>query len=79
MGQKRTVKSKHGQERSETIRERAAMSKKFYFAISENNPCEVLIVIGGKPIHYFDYETPEIAKAVVDGQNNTPGRIKEKK
>ena len=43
----------------------------FFFSVGEQDPCEVYIVVDGKPIFYKRCETPEIARAVVDGQNNS--------
>lgn len=34
-------------------------------------PMRVYIVVDGKPVFYKRCETPEIARAVVDGQNNS--------
>jgi hypothetical protein len=43
----------------------------FVFEVGTDDPCEVYILIDSiKRV----YETPEIARAVVDGQNSTPGR-----
>lgn len=47
----------------------------FVFEVGTDDPCEVYILIDGiKRVYYTRYETPEIARAVVDGQNSTPGR-----
>ncbi len=43
----------------------------FYFSVGEKDPCEVYIVVDGKPVFYKRCETPEIARVVVDGQNNS--------
>ena len=43
----------------------------FYFSVGEQDPCEVYIVVDGKPVFYKRCETPEIARVVVDGQNNS--------
>ena len=45
----------------------------FYFSVGEQDPCEVYIVVDGKPVFYKRCETPEIARAVVDGQNKIRG------
>ena len=44
----------------------------FYFAIGQN-PKDVFVVVGEKCILYKHCETEEIAKAIVDGQNNSRG------
>lgn len=47
----------------------------FVFEVGTDDPCEVYILIDDvKRVYYTRYETPEIARAVVDGQNSTPGR-----
>lgn len=47
----------------------------FVFEVGTDDPCEVYVLIDGtKRVYYTRYETPEIARAVVDGQNSTPGR-----
>lgn len=46
----------------------------FFFSVGEKDPCEVYIVVDGKPVFYKRCETPEIARAVVDGQNNNRRR-----
>lgn len=45
----------------------------FFFSVGEQDPCEVYIVVDGKPVFYKRCETPEIARAVVDGQNKSRG------
>lgn len=42
----------------------------FYFAIGQN-PKDVFVVVGEKWILYKHCETEEIARAIVDGQNNS--------
>lgn len=44
----------------------------FYFAIG-SDPGDVFIVINDSWIHYKKYETEEIAKAIVEGQNKSRG------
>lgn len=47
----------------------------FVIEVDTDDPCEVYILIDGiKRVYYTRYETPEVARAVVDGQNSTPGR-----
>ena len=46
----------------------------FFFSVGEQDPCEVYIVVDGKPVFYKRCETPEIARVVVDGQNNSRRR-----
>lgn len=47
----------------------------FVFEVGTDDPCEVYILINGsKRVYYTRYETLEIARAVVNGQNSTPGR-----
>ena len=47
----------------------------FVFEVSTDDPCEVYILIDGtNRVYYARYENPEIARAVVNGQNSTPGR-----
>ena len=45
----------------------------FYFAVG-SDPCDVFVVVGEKWILYKHCETEEIARAIVDGQNNSRGQ-----
>ena len=47
-----------------------AMMTDFYFAIGQN-PKDVFVVVGEKRILYKHCETEDIARAIVDGQNNS--------
>lgn len=44
----------------------------FYFKLGEN-PKDVFIVVDGKPILYKHCESELLARAIVDGHNNTTG------
>ena len=44
----------------------------FYFAV-RSDPCDVFIVIGDNWVHYKRCETEEIARILVDGQNESRG------
>ena len=47
----------------------------FVFEVGTDDSCEVYILIDGiKRVYYTRYETPEVARAIVDGQNSTPRR-----
>ena len=42
----------------------------FYFIIGDN-PCDVFIVTGDKQIYYKRCENEQVARAIVDSQNNS--------